>query len=142
MSNYFDASGNYINTENLSLAEIYARGIEAGRQEQAEAKAKRRLRSDIQESETTLTTYWREPRSLHPIPDNIAVCNNCFNGATKDRVKEYKFCPWCGAKVVPAPASGKMNADVTNETDDVRKLMEEDRLLDERDDSRVGRAYE
>ena len=33
-TNYFDEHGNYINVENLSLAEIYQRGYEKGREDE------------------------------------------------------------------------------------------------------------
>lgn len=141
MSNYIDEKGNYINSENLSLAEIYARGIEAGRQQKTEERATRRLRSDIQKSNTDLTTYWRQPTKPTTPGLDVVICNNCVMAALRSTVQDYAFCPYCGASVKPAPASETMNAEVTRETDEARELIEEERLLDRDDDciTRGGR---
>ena len=81
MSNYFDAKGNYINSENLSLAEIYYRGMTEG----------------------------------------------------------YKK-GYIAAQLSKIPGSQKPAA--TRETDEVRELIEEERLLDDRDGTLSGRAHE
>lgn len=83
-----------------------------------------------QESDTKIKTYW-VPLPLRNMPDVKAVtCKNCIMGYLKDEVKDYKFCPYCGGRIVP-PVS-----------DEANKLIEEERLLDERDGTIAGRGRE
>ena len=73
--NYFDKNGNYINVENLSLAEIYHRGYQDGSEDGLQGirpKGK-----------------WLCEDILH----NLYYCSECRNCG----IPYQPFCAWCGA---------------------------------------------
>lgn len=75
--NYFDKNGNYINVENLSLAEIYHRGYQDG-------------------AEDGLQDIRPKGEWLHPYITDIACeCSNCH---MQMPITDYfNFCPNCSA---------------------------------------------
>ena len=84
-SNYFDQNGNYINVENITLAEIYLKGMEAGR------KATEQV--DISD-----TTYWKTPVAYNSRLD-LVVCAKCCRAELRKDAREMAYCPGCGRKV-------------------------------------------
>ena len=82
------------------------------------------------ESETKIKAHWKV-LPLRNMPEVEAVtCSNCIMGYEKEVVKDYKYCPYCGAKIEkPIP-------------DEAKQLIEEERLLDERDGTIAGRGKE
>ena len=80
--NYIDDQGNYINIENLTLAEIYYQGVQAGRK--------------ANESDTT---YWKTPVAYNSRLD-LVVCAKCCRAELRKDAREMAFCPGCGRKVV------------------------------------------
>ena len=58
MKNHFDKNGNYINVENLSLAEIYHRGYQDGSEDGLkELKAYQELFTSPEEAEKLLNQF-------------------------------------------------------------------------------------
>lgn len=85
-SNYFDQNGNYINVENLTLAGIYFKGMEAGRKATEQVNI-----SD--------TTYWKTPIAYNSHLD-LVVCAKCCRAELRKDAREMAYCPGCGRKVV------------------------------------------
>lgn len=75
MKNHFDKNGNYINVENLSLAEIYNRGYQDGSEDGLK---------DIRPN-----GKW----TRIPCKYVIWQCSNCNNFSEN----WTSFCCWCGA---------------------------------------------
>ena len=72
-ANYFDKQGNYINVENLSLAEIYKKGFIDG---------------SLHERESCDKAAWAKDGKWF-------FCVGCWNASTE----KFPFCPNCGAKM-------------------------------------------
>lgn len=87
MSNYIDEKGNYINNENLSLAEIFYKGMEAGRKAAEQAG----VIADI--------AVWKEPSVSKTMLD-IVVCSKCCRAELRKDATEMNYCPGCGRKIV------------------------------------------
>ena len=80
MANYFDKSGNYINVENLSLAEIYNRGYQDGSED------------GLQGIRPKGEWIWRETGTSN-FRYGYFTCSNCsFVSKAKQN-----FCAECGA---------------------------------------------
>ena len=76
--NYFDKNGNYINVENLSLAEIYHRAFASG----------------VESVAVRPKGKWRA------LNFHTCYCTNChfdFDIMKCDFMEKMKFCPNCGA---------------------------------------------
>ena len=83
----------------------------------------------IEKSKTDITTFWRKP--IHPSDKfDIVVCDNCLMGGLREQLTAFEYCPYCGARVIK-PVH-----------EDAAKLIEEERLLDDKDGYIAGRAHE
>ena len=83
MANYFDKDGNYINVENLSLADIYHRAFALG----------------VESVAIETIGEWIEIHVDRDIlhPDGRAwQCSACHNSNSYGKPP---FCMWCGAKM-------------------------------------------
>ena len=80
MANYFDKDGNYINVENLSLAEIYNRGYQDGSED------------GLQDIRPKAKWIWRET--------GTSICRygyfTCSNCSFVSKAKQ-NFCAECGS---------------------------------------------
>ena len=87
MSNYIDEKGNYVNNENLSLAEIFYKGMEEGRKAAEQAG----VIADI--------AVWKNPVNDHA-PFDFVVCSKCARVELRKDATEMEYCPGCGRKIV------------------------------------------
>lgn len=82
MKNHFDKNGNYINVENLSLAEIYHRGYQDGSEDGLEG-----IRPQGE---------WEHWHSDNFIPEDIWKCSKC-KAEFYIIPDTWDYCPICGA---------------------------------------------
>ena len=85
--NYIDEKGNYVNNENLSLAEIFYKGMEEGRKAAEQAG----VIADI--------AVWKNPVNDHA-PFDFVVCSKCARVELRKDATEMEYCPGCGRKIV------------------------------------------
>ena len=86
--NYIDDQGNYINIESLTLAEIYYKGVEAGR------------KAAEQVANISDTAYWRNPEKYKSPYFDLVVCAKCCRAELRKDAREMAYCPGCGRKIV------------------------------------------
>ncbi len=131
--NHFDENGNYINEENLTLAEIYMRGMQKG----ADSERVKRVMA-FTESSTPLVARWRKPATETPL--DLVVCSNCIMPLLKkdtDGTGNYvpfDFCPFCGARM-------EKPAVITEADEAMRDAETASKYLDDDEDTIAGRWH-
>lgn len=131
--NHFDEKGNYLNIENLSLAEIYNRAFQKG----IDSERVKRVMG-FKESSTPLMAYWRKP--IDPVQTlDLVVCSNCVMPLLRkdtDGTGNYvpfDFCPFCGAR---------MKKPVSEDAEEAMRAAErESKYLYDNEDSIAGRWH-
>ena len=104
--NYIDDQGNYINIENLTLAEIYYKGVEEGR------KASEQV-ADIGD-----TAYWKEPKYKSPDFD-LVVCSRCLRPELRRDTKDMDYCPGCGRRIAENKDQAEADAEARREAHNI-----------------------
>ena len=135
-SNYFDQNENYINVENLSLAEIYLRGSEEGFKKgytdgQLDAlhhsKMEKRLNTT---DEMTLETIIK---IVNEFKKDIEEASSEY---VRQQIKLIAF------HAIVNEVDWNQSQKKQKIPDEARELIEEERLLDDRDGTITGRAHE
>lgn len=131
--NYFDEKGNYINEENLSLTEIYMRGMQKG----ADSERVKRVMG-FKSSSTPLTARWRVPLTEAPL--DLVICSNCIMPLLRSdtdgtgKYVPFDYCPFCGAKM-------EKPSEISDSDEAMRDAERESKYLDDNEDSIAGRWH-
>lgn len=98
MKNHFDEHGNYINTENLSLADIYHRAFAEGVEsvattEYTDEDIKQAIKENFEIGYEMAKNKFKKPTGEWLTDERGYVCSKC--GALHQ--DDYPFCHMCGA---------------------------------------------